>query len=144
MAITLSCTISQEQQCCNLTFVSWFWATKMCLWVSTISQTYVWLPDLASNFLKSKFWKLFYILGQNCWDKIENLFFSQKTPLPSNQCCSQSFQLLAAKLGHIQHYYWRVRRRIWNLKKWVISWIYWIFNFCLNKFYPWLWEIFET
>ena len=136
MAITLSCTISQEQQCCDLTFVSWFWATKVCLWVSIISQTY--------GCLKSKFWKLFYNLGQNCWDKIENLFFSEKTPLPPNQCCWQSFRLLTTKLGQIQHWYWGVRGRIWNLKNWVISWIYWIFNFCLNKFCPGLWEIFKT
>ena len=40
-----------------------------------------------------------YNLGQNCWDKIENLFFSEKTPLPPpNQCCSQSFSLLAKNL----------------------------------------------
>ena len=75
-------------------------------------------------------------LVQNCWDKIENLFFSEKAPLPPNQCCWQSFRLLTAKLDQIQHGYWGVRGEIWNLKNWVISWIYWIFNFCLNKFGP--------
>ena len=77
-----------------------------------------------------------YNLGQNCWDKIENLFSSEKTPLPLNQCCWQTFRLSTTKLGHIQHWYWGVRGRIWNLKSWVISWISWIFNFCLNKFCP--------
>ena len=28
--------------------------------------------------------------------------FQSKTPLPLNQCCSQSFELLATKLGQIQ------------------------------------------
>ena len=28
-------------------------------------------------------WSQNYNLGQNCWNKIENLFFSEKTPLPS-------------------------------------------------------------
>ena len=41
-----------------------------------------------------------YNLGQNCWGQIENLFFSEKSPLPQNQCCSQ--RLLAAKIGQIQ------------------------------------------
>ena len=82
-----------------------------------------------------------YNLGQNCWDKIENIFFSEKNPLPPNQCFSQSFRLLATKLGQIQHWYREVKGRIWNLKSWGISLIYWIFNFCLNKFCPGLWEI---
>ena len=66
---------------------------------------------------------IIYNLGQNCWDKIENLFFREKTPLPPNQCCLQSFRLLATKLGQSQHWYWGVMGRIWNLKNWVISWI---------------------
>ena len=85
-----------------------------------------------------------YNLGQNCWDKIENLFFREKTPLPPNQYCSQSFRLLATKLGQSQHWYWGVRGRFWNLKNWIMSWICWIFNFCLNKICPGLWEIFKT
>ena len=129
MAITLSCTISQEQQCCNLTFVSWFWATKVCLWVSIISQTYVWLPE--KQILKIILQSWAKLLRQN-----RNLFFSEKTPLPPNQCCSQSFRLLTTKLGQIQHWYWGVKGRIWNLKNWVISWIYWILNSCVNKFCP--------
>ena len=28
-----------------------------------------------------------YNLGRNCWNKIENLFFSGKTPFSPNQCC---------------------------------------------------------
>ena len=75
-----------------------------------------------------------YNLGQNWRGKIENLFFSEKNLLHPNQRCSQSFRLLTAKLGQIQHWYWSVRGRIWNLKNWVISWIYWIFKLCLNKF----------
>ena len=62
--------------------------------------------------------------------------FQWKNPSPPNQCCWQIFRLLTTKLGQIQHWYWGVRGRIWNLKNWVISWIYWIFNFCLNKFCP--------
>ena len=85
-----------------------------------------------------------YNLGQNCWDKIENLFFREKTPLPPSQCCWQSFRLLATKLGQSQHWYWGVWGRFWNLKNWIMSWICWIFNFCLNKFCPELWEIFKT
>ena len=85
-----------------------------------------------------------YNLGQNCWDKIENLFFREKTPLSQNQCCSQSFRRLATKLGQSQHWYWGVKERIWNLKNWIMSWIWWIFNFCLNKICPGLWEIFKT
>ena len=46
-----------------------------------------------------------YSLAQNCWVKIEDLFFREKSPLPPNQCCSQSFRLLATKLGQIQHWY---------------------------------------
>ena len=65
-----------------------------------------------------------YNLGQNCWDKIENLCSSEKSPLPPNQCCWQRFRLLTTKLAHIQHWYWGARGRIWNLKNWVISWIY--------------------
>ena len=85
-----------------------------------------------------------YNLGQNFWDKIANLFFSEKTSLPQNQCCWKSFRPLTTKPGQIQHWIWRVRGRNWNLKNWVISWIYWIFNFCRNKFCPGLWDIFET
>ena len=85
-----------------------------------------------------------YNLGQNCWDKIENLFFREKTPLPPSQCCWQSFRLLATKLGQSQHWYWGVWGRFWNLKNWIMSWICWIFNFCLNKICPGLWEIFKT
>ena len=46
-----------------------------------------------------------YNLVQNCWEKIENLFFNKKIPLHPNQCCSIIFRLLAAKLGEIQHWY---------------------------------------
>ena len=45
-----------------------------------------------------------YNLVQNCWDKTENLFFREKTPLSSNQCCSESFSLLRTKLYQIQHW----------------------------------------
>ena len=86
-----------------------------------------------------------YNLGKNCWDKLENLFFfNEKTPLPPNKCNWQNFRLLTTKLVQIQHCYWRVRGRIWDFKHWVISWIYRIFNFCLNKFCPGLREIFKT
>ena len=78
-------------------------------------------------------------LGQNLWDKIENLFFSGKTPLPANQCCSQSFRFLKTKLGQIQLWYRGLRRKNWNLKSWDISWIYWILNFCLKMFCSGLW-----
>ena len=98
------------------TFWSQLWRSNMQFWMN--------------------YFKVSYNLGQNCWDKIENLFFREKTPLPPSQCCWQSFRLLATKLGQSQHWYWGVRGRIWNFKNWVISWIYWIFNFCLNKFCP--------
>ena len=39
-----------------------------------------------------------YNLGQNCWDKIENLFFREKTRLLPNQCCSRCFRFLTTKL----------------------------------------------
>ena len=39
-----------------------------------------------------------YNLGENCWDKIENLFFREKTPLHPNQCCLQSFRFWANKV----------------------------------------------
>ena len=50
------------------------------------------------------------------------IFQSKKTPLTSPpptpiQCCSQSFRLLTTNPGQIQHWYWGVRQRIWNLKK---------------------------
>ena len=81
-----------------------------------------------------------YNLGQNWRGKIENLFSSEKNLLHPNQRCSQSFRLLTTKLGQIQHWYWSVRGEggggDWNLKNWVISWIYWIFSLCLNKFCP--------
>ena len=69
------------------------------------------------------------------------IFQSKKTPLTSPpptpiQCCSQSFRLLTTNPGQIQHWYWGVRQRIWNLKNCVICWIYWIFNFCVDKFSP--------
>ena len=45
---------------CNLTLAWRFWATKMCLRESKICKNMsVLLPNWASNFLKSKFWKLF-------------------------------------------------------------------------------------
>ena len=47
-------------------------------------------------------------------------------------------------LGQIQYWYWRVRLIIWNLKNGVISWIYWIFKFCLKKFRAWLCEMFKV
>ena len=50
-----------EYQWCNLTLAWWFWATKVCLWASKISKMSVWSPDWKSNFLKSRFWKLFLI-----------------------------------------------------------------------------------
>ena len=77
-----------------------------------------------------------YNLGQNYWDKIENLFFSEKTLLPWNGWCLQSCRLLTTKLGLIQHWYCGLRGRICNLKTSVFFWIYWIFNFYLNKFCP--------
>ena len=54
-------------------------------------------------------------LEQKCWDKIEDLFFIEKNPLPPNQCCLQSFRVLAIKLDQIQHWYRGVR--IWELRK---------------------------
>ena len=83
-------------------------------------------------------------LVQHCSDKIENMFFSEKAPLPPNQCCSQNVRLLVKNLRQIQHLYRGVRETIWTLKKWVISWICWIFNCSLNKVCPGLWEIFKT
>ena len=50
-----------EYQWCNLTLAWCFWATKVCLWASKISKMSVWSPDWTSNFLKSRFWKLFLI-----------------------------------------------------------------------------------
>ena len=85
-----------------------------------------------------------YNLGKNYWDKIENLFSTEKTLLPPNQCCWQSLRLLTTKFGQIQHWLCGVRGRIWNLKNWVISSISWTFNFRLNKFCSGLWELFKT
>ena len=128
----------------NTIFWCWIWALihanqfynlELIEFEAYIAPTCILIPlgNFGWLFLKKS---IIYNLGQNCWDKIENLFFREKTPLPPNQCCSQSFRLLATKLGQSQHWYWGVMGRIWNLKNWVISWIYWIFNFCLNKFCP--------
>ena len=76
-----------------------------------------------------------YNLGKKCWDKKEFFFFQWKTPFPLNQCYLQSFRLLTKKLDQFQHWYKGKRGRICNLKNWDSSWIYWIFNFSLNKFY---------
>ena len=59
-----------------------------------------------------------YNLGQNCWDEIENLFSSEKTTLPPNQCCWQNLRLLITKLGQIQHWYLGVRGEfgIWKIQ----------------------------
>ena len=48
---------------------------------------------------------LSYNLGQNCRDKIENIFFSEKAPLSPNQRCLQSSKLLATKHFQIQNSY---------------------------------------
>ena len=57
-------------------------------------------------------------LGQNRWDKIENLFFIEKSPVHPNQCFMQSFMLLSTKLGQIQHWYWGQAGEfdIWKIK----------------------------
>ena len=55
-------------------------------------------------------------LGQTCWDKTENLFFSEKVPLPKNQCCWQSFRLLTTKLVQIQHWSWEKGGEFWIWK----------------------------
>ena len=57
-----------------------------------------------------------YNLGQNCSDKIENLFFSEKNSLAQNQCCLQSFKFLTTKLSQIQDWHQVAKERIWNLK----------------------------
>ena len=62
-------------------------------------------------------------------------FFNEKTPVLPNQCCLQRFGLFETKFGQIQHWYWVLR---WSLKNGVISWMYWIFKFCLNKFCQYL------
>ena len=59
---------------------------------------------------------IIYNLGQNCWDKIKNVFLSENTPLAPDQCCSQGFGLLTTKLGQLQHWSRGVRGRIWSLK----------------------------
>ena len=73
-------------------------------------------------------------LGQNCWDEIENLFFSEKTLLLPSQFCLQTFSLLTTILGQIQHWHSGIWGRNWNLKNWVISWFYWISTFVWTSF----------
>ena len=75
-----------------------------------------------------------YNLGQNCWDKIENLSLSKKTPLSPSLCHLLSCGHLTRNLGLVQHWYSSVRGVIQNLKNWFISWTYWVFNFYLNNF----------
>ena len=119
---------------CNLELIEFkAYSTPTCISIP--------LSDLGWFFKKIS---VTYNLGQNSWDKISNLFSSEKSPLPPNQCCCQSLRLLTTKLGQIQNWYWGLRGRIWNLKNWVISSHSWIFNFRLNKFCPGLLEIFKT
>ena len=40
----------------------------------------------------------------------------------------------STKRGQIEHWYKGIKGRIWNLKNWIISLIYWFLNFYLNTF----------
>ena len=57
---------------CNQTLARQFWATKVCICGQVKFLKYVLLPNWASNFLKSKFWKLFYIF----FDKTVSILFN--------------------------------------------------------------------
>ena len=132
----------------NTIFWCWIWAIIQANHFYNLEliefKAYI-TPTCISIALSSLGWifqkiSITYNLGQNCWEKIE----WKKNPVPQNQCCWQSFRLLTKELGQIQHWYWRVRGRIWNLKNWVISWIYLVFSFCLNKFCSGLWGSFKS
>ena len=66
-------------------------------------------------------------------------FFSEKPLSPQINIVCKALSFWQKKICQIQHCYRGIRWRIWNLKNWAISWIYWISNFCLNKLSPGLW-----
>ena len=84
-----------------------FKAYNVSTWISIPSNNLGWFIQKIS---------ITYRVGQNCWDKTENLFFIEKNPLPPSQGCLESFRRLRTKLGQIEHWHRGVSKRNWNLK----------------------------
>ena len=88
-------------------FWCWIWALidanhfynlELIQFKSYSTPTFISIPLSNLGWLFQKI-SITYNLGQNCCDKIENLFFSETASVHSNQYCLQSFGLLATKLG---------------------------------------------
>ena len=57
-----------------------------------------------------------YDLGQNCWDKRENAFFSAKTALPPNQCCWKFLSFWQQSMGRFNIGIARSGGEFWIIK----------------------------
>ena len=128
----------------NTIFWCWIWAliqANLFYYLELIEFKAYSTPTCISIPLSNLGWffqkiSMTYNHGQNC-------FSVKKLLSPLKKLLSPQVNVVGKVIGFWQQNLARfnidiggVRGRIWNLKNSVISWIYWIFKFCLNKFCP--------
>ena len=138
----LFCKASLDIHCFNAEGEHFFqqnWVSGLGFLRFKVQSTVIWFLMLFrklvlcfQNFSKT------YNLGQNCWDKLKNPSFKEKTPLPPNQCCKEKFLDWVDETWPGSTLILGGKGEKMFSKSWYSYRFYSKLKICLNKFCPWL------